>query len=143
MTSRLKLNERCPIPEHRGSKTCCGRGRFTRLKTKRAVVEKRVGYGVYQLPDGRIRRDKVALRRVKDEFLRAGKVCAACGEGFADYGDVELGHIESCGMNGHKRDDAIGNLMLIHREENREQGSRSLAEYLADPNRIGLRRVAS
>ena len=142
MSTRLKHNERCPIPVHKGSKTCCGRGRFTEIKKKREVTEKRLGDGVFQLPDGRIRRNKRALRRVKDQFLRAGVLCAGCGESFTDYSDVDLAHIESKGMNGHKADDAIGNLTLMHHAENLEQGSRSLEDYLADPNRIGLKRKA-
>lgn len=135
--ARLKPGENCPI--HR-SKNCCGRQEFLTGRSKREATEKRIGPGVFQLPDGRIRRSKSALRRVKDEFLRAGKGCAACDLPFSDYGDVELAHIESCGMNGHKREDAIGNLTLMHMDENREQGSRSLADYLADPNRIAFRR---
>jgi hypothetical protein len=139
MKLRLKLSERCPIPAHKGSRTCCGRGDIVRIKTRHEVTRKVVGRGTYLLPDGRIERDKAALRRVKFEFLRAGKGCAACDEPFEHYDDVELAHIESCGMNGHKRDDAIGNLTLMHKEENREQGSRSLADYLADPKRIGAK----
>jgi hypothetical protein len=112
-----------------------------RVKSKRELTKKRVGSGVYVLPDGRIERTPAAKRRVKDEFLKAGKGCVACDEPFLDYSDVELAHISAKGMNGHKADDAIGNLTLMHKEENCEQGSRSLADYLADPNRIALRRT--
>jgi hypothetical protein len=139
MRVALKPGERCPIPAHKGSRTCCGRGDFKKIKTRHEVTRKVVGRGTYLLPDGRIERDKAALRRVKNDFLKAGKGCAACDLPFLEYGDVELAHIESCGMNGHKRNDAIGNLTLMHKDENREQGSRSLADYLADPNRIGLK----
>lgn len=141
MTRRLKLNERCPL--HKGSKTCCGRGDFTPIKKKQEVARKKLGHGVYELPDGRIYRDAGAMKRVKDELLKYGRGCAACDEPFLEYGDIALAHIESKGMNGHKRDDAIGNLTLMHHLENLEQGSRSLAEYLADPNRIGMRKAVS
>lgn len=137
---RLKPTERCPIPEHRGSLTCCGRGDFRRIKSSKHKGEVRVGSGVFRLPDGRERRTKAALHRAKKLLLKAGELCAGCQEGFGDFSDVELAHIESCGMNGHKRDDSMKNLTLMHTLENREQGSRSLEDYLADPNRIGLRK---
>lgn len=139
MSSRLKLNERCPLPEHNRSRTCCGRGDFVPIKKRHEITRKLIGRGTYQLPDGRIFRNPAAKKRVKDEFLKVGKGCAACDEPFRDYADVELAHIESKGMNGHKADDAIGNLTLMHKWENQEQGSRSLEDYLADPKRIGLK----
>lgn len=140
ITSRLKLGERCPLHH---SKTCCGRGELVPIKDKREITRKQIGRGTYQLPDGRIYRNQVALKQVKDDFLRAGRSCAACDEPFLDYSDVELAHVGSKGLNGHKRDDAIENLVLMHKAENREQGSRSLEDYLADPKRIGLRKAAS
>lgn len=139
ISSRLKLGEPCPL--HNNSKTCCGRGDFVPIKGKREITRKMIGKGTFLLPDGRVYRDKAALRRVKDQKLRAGEQCAACDQRFADYNDVELAHVKSKGFNGHKRDDAVENLILMHKEENREQGSRSLEDYLADPKRIGLRRV--
>jgi len=55
----------------------------------------------------------------------------ACGSEFTDYRDVELAHRESKRMGGSRRDDRFSNLVLMHAVENREQGSRSLADYLA------------
>lgn len=43
---------------------------------------------------------------------------------------MELAHKNSKGMNGWKTDDSWPNLCLMHRNENREQGSRSLTDYL-------------
>jgi hypothetical protein len=55
----------------------------------------------------------------------------ACHEDFTDYNEVELGHRDSCGMNGSKRNDAWSNIGLIHAWTNRDQGSMSLDDYLA------------
>jgi len=74
-------------------------------------------------------------------MIRQAPICVACGQRFSDYSEIELAHCNGQGMNGWKRDDSPANLAgLMHADENREQGSRSLEDYLADPNRIGLRK---
>ena len=45
---------------------------------------------------------------------------------------------ESKGAGGHKHDSRMSNLVLMHWAENREQGSRSLADYLAWRREKGL-----
>ena len=72
------------------------------------------------------------MRRRKDKLLRDGVVCAACGEKFNDYRDVELSHKYPKGIGGFKRDDRMENLTLLHARSNREQGSMELTIYLRD-----------
>lgn len=120
----------CPIREHRGRKDCCGRLGRTARGPVAAPKYRMIGAGIKQFPDGHIERTPAALRRRKDELLRVGAPCEACGGIFDDYREVELGHIESKGMNGWKRDDSDGNTCLLHKGANRAQGSRPLAVYL-------------
>jgi len=143
MPTKLRQNEPCPL--HRGSKTCCGRegrGRDLFRKVDKGIF-RFVRPGVWRAPDGREKCSRAELKRRKHKLLRENPVCAACPVGFTDYSEVELAHVEACGLNGGSRDDAWKNLALMHADENREQGSRSLAEYLADSKRIGLQRGAA
>jgi hypothetical protein len=114
----LPKNAKCPI---HGGYYCCGRER---------PVGNYGSSGVTVLEDGREKCTPAELRRRKDKLLKGDPVCAACGQVFEDYRYVELAHKESKGMNGHKVDDRWGNLCLMHRNENHEQGSRSLTDYL-------------
>lgn len=135
---KLRINQPCPIPSHRGSKTCCGR---SIVRTAVAAPKWRlIAPGTKLFPDGHVERSPAALNKVKAMMLRRGDRCIACGDEFSDCSQIELAHKESKGMGGWKRNDDIPNLALMHADENREQGSRSLDVYLADPNRIGLKR---
>lgn len=127
------MNSRpCPIPGHKNSTTCCGRGERPERGKKSEPRWRYVGAGVRQYPDGHIERTPAAKRRRKDELLRKCNACAACGEPFDDYREIELGHIRSTGMNGWKRDDSDKNLcLLLHVGANRAQGSREFTEYMA------------
>lgn len=126
---KLKANERCPI--HR-SKTCCGRqDRLARSAIKKPLWNY-IGPGVKLYPDGHIERSQSALKRVKDDLLRRGYKCAACGQAFDDYEQVELAHVRSKGFSGSRRNDATENLVLMHRGSNRAQGSLDLDTYLGD-----------
>jgi 5-methylcytosine-specific restriction endonuclease McrA len=82
------------------------------------------------LEDGREKCTPAELRRRKMKLLKSDPVCAACGQVFDDYRYVELAHKASKGIGGGKHDDRWENLVLMHRNENREQGSRSLIDYL-------------
>ena len=117
----LGKNAKCPI---HGGYFCCGRERPAYKPGQYAKN------GVTQLPDGREICSPAEKRRRKDKLLKSDPVCAACGKVFDDYRDVELAHINSKGMNGWKTDDSWSNLCLMHRDENREQGSRPLLDYL-------------
>lgn len=90
-----------------------------------------VGPGVRQYPDGRIVKTPAALKRRKDYLLKIGTRCAACGEVFDDYREVELAHIECKGNGGFKRNDADSNTTLLHKSANRAQGSLDLETYMA------------
>jgi 5-methylcytosine-specific restriction endonuclease McrA len=115
----LPKNAKCPI---HGGLYCCGRSRPT--------ADPYIRHGVKKLDDGREICTPSELRRRKSILLKRDPVCAACGKVFDDYRDVELAHIESKGLGGGKHDDRWENLVLMHRDENREQGSRSLNDYL-------------
>lgn len=119
---RLRANEKCPL---HGGLYCCGRERPAYEPGKYAQ------HGVTKFPDGREKCSPSELTRRKGILLKRDPVCAACGRTFDDYRDVELAHVESKGMGGGKHDDRWENLVLMHLEENREQGSRSLSDYLA------------
>jgi hypothetical protein len=139
MPTKLRHNEPCPL--HHGSRTCCGRVRErAQFRKEGHGIFQQVRPGVWRSPDGREKCAKSELRKRKHKLLRENPVCVACNVQFTDYSEVELSHIESCGIGGAFRDDSMKNLVLMHADENREQGSRSLADYLADPKRIGLKR---
>jgi hypothetical protein len=123
--SNLRKNELCMLHKRRD---CCGRAESVRYKKP----QNRSINGVTKYPDGREKCSLAVLRARKNILLnRPHPVCAACGEEFTDYRDVELAHKESKGLGGSKHDDRWPNLCLMHKSENREQGSRSLADYLA------------
>jgi hypothetical protein len=90
------------------------------------------------MPDGREVCTPAEMRRRKMTMIREDLPCAACGKPFDDFRDIELAHIESKGVGGGKRNDARRNLVLMHKAENREQGSRSLADYLVWRKEKGL-----
>ncbi len=138
---KLRAKELCPLHRRRD---CCGRAEFQRYAQRKHAskgIWSPVGHGVMRAPDGREKCSPAALRRRKDELIRRDPTCIACGQQFSCYSEIELAHIESKGNGGFKRNDARNNLALMHADENREQGSRSLEDYLADPNRIGLKRL--
>lgn len=120
----------CPIPDHRNSTTCCGRGERPERGKKSAPKWRTVGPGIRLYPDGHIARTKAALARHKDKLLRRGDVCAACGESFDNQFNVELAHRESKGFNGWKKDDSDKNLCLMHKVANRAQGSMPFDVYM-------------
>jgi hypothetical protein len=119
MRNQLRANERCSI---HGGYYCCGR--------ERPVTESYARSGVTKLPDGREKCSPAEIHRRKNVLLKKDPVCAACGQLFDDYRDVELAHVKAKGLGGGKHDDRWENLVLMHRDENREQGSRSLNDYL-------------
>lgn len=129
---KLKANQPCPL--HRGSKVCCGRSEAarTRIQKRGHGIWQFVRSGLWRAPDGRERCSAAELRRRKDGLLRQGVRCAACGEGFADYRDVELAHLSGKGMSGAFHNDSLANLTLMHQRANREQGSMDLQSYLRD-----------
>ena len=135
--SRLRSGEVCPI--HRNT-TCCGRTDFRKAQaSKKRGLFVLVRPGVYRAPDGREKCSPGELRRRKNQLLNTNPVCAACDRKFTDYSEVELAHKQAKGMGGAKHDSRWENLVLMHKDENREQGSRDLETYLADPNRIALK----
>lgn len=130
MSYGLKPREVCPLHKRRD---CCGRSEFHRYeRTKHPAKYILIAPGVKQYPDGRQECSPAALRKRKNRLIRENPVCAACDENFTAYDDIELAHKLSKGMGGYKRDDRWTNLCLMHKAENREQGSRSLEQYLAD-----------
>jgi len=131
LKTQLKVGERCPIPEHKGSRICCGRGEvMPRAQVARSKWSY-IGPGIRKYPDGHIERTPAALARHKEMLLRRGEVCVGCDEGFDDYREVELAHRKSKGFNGWKRDDSDPNLCLAHKALNRDCGSMDLDLYLA------------
>jgi hypothetical protein len=127
---KLRPNERCPI--HRGSKTCCGRAQ-ERPRAERPVPKYRlISLGTKLYPDGHIERTPAALRARKDSLLRQCCPCAACGQLFTEYSQVELAHRLAKGMNGWKRDDSDSNTTLMHFLANRMQCSLDLDVYLKE-----------
>jgi hypothetical protein len=131
----------CPIPGHKNSTTCCGRGEQPARAGIKQPKWKYIGPGIRQYPDGHIERTPAALKRRKDELLRQSRPCAACDQHFTDYRDVELGHVRSKGSGGWKRDDSDLNISLLHKGANRAQGSLDLDIYLANywkPEHCGI-----
>jgi 5-methylcytosine-specific restriction endonuclease McrA len=130
MRSRLRANEPCPL--HQNSRRCLCHGQAVARESKA------------RKPSGPVRRiddphhprgwrelcSPAEMKRRKDKLLRDHHTCAGCGEHFTSYDEVELAHKVPKG--GGKRDDSWENLCLMHKAENREQGSRSLEQYLAD-----------
>jgi hypothetical protein len=127
---KLPRNAKCPL---HGGYYCCGRERPASQPKKFPSRN-----GITVLDDGREICSKAEKRRRKDRLLKSHPFCAACEilspetARFDDYREVELAHKESCGFGGFKRDDRMENLCLMHKRCNREQGSRSLDQYLAD-----------
>lgn len=124
----LSATQRCPIHKRLD---CCGRSERPARGRMKAPRWKLVGPGVKQFPDGHIERTPAALTRRKNWLLQNGHTCAACHEPFDDYREVELAHRISKGSGGWKRDDSDGNLVLMHKTANRDQGSMDLKTYLA------------
>ncbi len=131
MKTKLRRNERCPL---HGRRDCCGRESRTKAKSEKFQSRN----GVTTMPDGREVCTPAVLRRRKDTLIRKHPYCAACEilnpeqAKFTDYDEIELAHKESKGFNGYKRDDSFSNICLMHKSENREQGSRSFEQYIAD-----------
>lgn len=127
---KLPRNAKCPI---HGGYYCCGR---THPAFQSRKFPSRNGVTVQE--DGREICSLAEKRRRKDRLLKAHPFCAACEilepeqASFDDYRDVELAHKNSCGMGGFRRDDRIPNLCLMHKACNREQGSRTFDQYVAD-----------
>jgi 5-methylcytosine-specific restriction endonuclease McrA len=118
----LPKKAKCPL---HGGYYCCGRARPS-LETRKFPSHN----GIIRYPDGREKCSPAILTFRKGVLLKKNPFCAACGKLFDDYRDVELAHIECKGSGGFKHDDRWENLVLMHRDENREQGSRSLNDYL-------------
>lgn len=127
---KLRINERCPL---HGRRDCCGRAEVSRYrKPVHALKFIMVAPGVKRFPDGREVCSKSALRHRKDKLIKADPVCAACGQTFTDYSDIELAHRKGKGSGGGKHDSRMSNLALLHARANREQGSMDLDIYLAN-----------
>lgn len=126
MSGRLKVGQWCPL--HR-SKTCpCHPEPVVRERKPKIPTLN----GVKRFPDGREVCSPAALKRRKDRLVRTDERCRACGQEFTEYDEIELAHEKSKGSGGFKRDDSWPNLYLMHKSGNREQGSRSLEQYLSD-----------
>lgn len=138
---KLKAKQMCPLHRRRD---CCGRSEFNRYRQpthEKKGIWTRVVDGVMRAPDGREKCSPRELRRRKAWFIRNQPTCVACNRGFSVYDEIELAHKSGKGIGSGKRDDSWANLAgLMHADENREQGSRPLETYLADPNRIALRK---
>lgn len=130
MNSRLKAGKVCPLHRRRD---CCGRG-----PVKPRISKHPQRFGVTYMADGREVCTPAKLRERKDRLIQDHPMCAGCGERFTDYSEIELAHKVSKGANGGKRDDRWPNLCLMHKSENREQGSRTLDQYLAWRREKGL-----
>lgn len=131
----MKLAPKAKCPIHNGRRDCCGRAevhRYAQVKKSGHGIWEPIGPGRWRATDGsgRERFSKAAIRRRKDSLLRAGTLCAACGEKFSDYRDVELAHIHGKGLGGAFRDDGDRNTTLMHMKANRIQGGMDLAAYL-------------
>lgn len=124
---RLKTKEICPIHRRRD---CCGRAEFHRYSQVQHELKYRIVRGVKIFPDGREVCSKAELKHRKDALLRQDPRCAACGQAFRDYSEVELGHKRSKGMGSAKRDDRRENLFLLHVQVNNAQGSMDWDEYV-------------
>src|ERR1035441_4916737 len=136
---KLRLQEVCPLHRRRD---CCGRLRFPRYGRQRQArngIWTPVHRGLWRSEDGREKCSPTELRWRKNQLIRTNPFCATCGEQFTDYDEIELAHRQSKGIGGGRHNDAMKNLVLMPLEETREQGSRSLDDYLADPDRIALR----
>lgn len=128
----LRPKELCPLHRRRD---CCGRAEFARymqVKKPRHGIWVPVRSGLWRAADGREKRSPRELRRLKDDYLRKGIPCAACGQGFSDYRDAELAHRHGKGSGGAFRDDSPKNTTLLHAAANRAQGSMALDVYLKD-----------
>ena len=134
MLRRLRKTEVCPI--HRRS-DCCGRGGVNVVSKRQSRQWELIAPGVRRYYDGREVRSKAALKLLKDQKLRTNPRCIFCLQPFTDYRDVDLCHIESCGMNGWRRNDSAMNTELGHRITNLDCGSRSIGEYMNDIRNAG------
>lgn len=124
---RLKQGQRCPL--HR-STTCCGRGPVVRKVHE--IKYRQLSDGTKVYPNGREVCPPAVLRKRKDVLIASQETptCKACGEPFVEYDEIELGHLESKGSGGHKREDRFFNLCLLHKSANREQGSRPFDAWM-------------
>lgn len=128
MLGKLRAKELCPLHRRRD---CCGRAEFNRYsQPKKKGQWHPIRAGLWRSDDGREKCSPAELRRRKGDLIRKYPVCRACGLTFTDYDEIELAHIESKGMGGFKRDDSMGNLTLLHKAANRDQGSMELNVYL-------------
>jgi hypothetical protein len=129
MRSKLKSGERCPL--HHSIWCSCHGQTVDRQPLRSSGPVRRVDDPHY--PRGyRELCSPAELKRRKDILIRKDPSCIACGETFTEYAEIELAHKSGKGMGSGKRDDHWENLVLMHAWENREQGSRSLEQYLAD-----------
>jgi len=128
----MKLAAKAICPLH-GRRDCCGRtADITRPTVRKKGIWTFVRTGVWKASDGRERCSTAEKRRRKDILLKENPTCAACGERFTDYRQVELAHRKSKGIGGGKIDDSWRNLTLLHFGANRAQGSMDLEVYLRD-----------
>ena len=128
MLGKLKTDELCPLHRRRD---CCGRAEFCQPKQKRNGVWYPIRPGLWRANDGREKCSPAELRRRKNGMIQSHPFCEVCGQKFTDYDEIELGHRESMGMGGSRRNDAMPNLCLLHKSSNRAMGSMSVAEYIA------------
>jgi 5-methylcytosine-specific restriction endonuclease McrA len=128
---KLKPKEICPLHRRRD---CCGRAEFNRYAQPRHArkgIWIPVRPGLWRSEDGREKCSPRELRRRKDSLIQKNPVCEVCGRHFVDYDEIELGHRESKGIGGSRRNDALTNLCLLHMSSNRAMGSMSVADYIA------------
>lgn len=106
------------------------RGRTQRYRKPVSTLKYVSQSGTRTYPDGREVCTDREMRRRK-EFLMdtLDPICGACDEEFQEGDVIELGHKESKGAGGYKRDDRMPNLFLIHQACNSDQGSMPLDEY--------------
>lgn len=125
----LPAKKRCPL---HGRTDCCGRSeapRYKQVKKQSRGIWKRIGGGRWKAADGREKWSPAALRKHKEFLVKTRRdPCAACGEPFTDYRDIELSHVHGKGIGGAFRDDS--KTVLMHARANREQGSMDLETYL-------------
>lgn len=129
---KLRAGEPCPIPAHKRSRTCCGRGEQRKPETKKDWTL--IAPGIYRIEDVhhprgyRIRRSKAAMRTLLLIQTRKQKgQCCICRVEFIDITDIVPEHRDPRGAGGAWRDDHEDNIGAAHSLCNMEKGSKRIA----------------